>query len=167
MIEVRVAGSDPRFVRLALLAFAKWGLFISPYFPLITNTGPSTATGLSSVEGTDDFSMAAISCKLWRRAARLAGRCSWAVWEVLLIGVASGCDWQRTLSARPSNGFGDAACPGKIFFGGKIVKNGQRKVLSVFRGFFAFCVLGVTRTGPGHGIRGTALAPVPLSFRYR
>jgi len=50
--------------------------------------------------GIDDFVLANISCNNWRRAAILAGRCSWAVWGVLLIGLASGRKWARTLSAR-------------------------------------------------------------------
>ena len=69
------------------------------YLPLITITGPCMMTDFS-VTG---FVLAAISFKVRlsavRLAARLAGRCSWAVCKVLLIGVASGCNAAETLSA--------------------------------------------------------------------
>jgi hypothetical protein len=36
-----------------------------------------------------------------------------------------------TLSARPPDGFGEAACPGKVFIGGKLVRNGQGIISSL------------------------------------
>ena len=51
----------------------------------------------------------------------MAGRRSWAVWEVLIIAVDSGCELAENLSARPSDGFEEADYPGKVFLGGKVV----------------------------------------------
>ena len=45
-----------------------------------------------------------------------------------IIGVASGCDWAENLIGMASDGFGQAACPGKVFLGGKFVTNGQGKM---------------------------------------
>ena len=40
---------------------------------------------------------------------------------MLLMGVASGCNWAETLSAWLRNGFQQAASAGKVFLGGKFV----------------------------------------------
>jgi hypothetical protein len=47
---------------------------------------------------------------------------------MLLIGVASGCNWAETLSARLPNGFGQVARPGTVFLGGKLLNHRQRKM---------------------------------------
>jgi hypothetical protein len=71
--------------------------------------------------GAVDFLRVANSRNFCWSAVRLAGRRSWVVSKVLIIAADSGCEWQKTLSARPSDGFEEADYPGKVFMDGKFV----------------------------------------------
>ena len=81
---------------------------------------------------------------------RLAGRYSWAVCEVLLIGLASGCDWAEILSARLPHGFGWVARPDEVFLDGRLINHRQRKM----------CIKPVHFHKPG--VSAQALLPIGL-----